>query len=224
MGSGGGDISSQIGTLGGLTNNLTGISSEQQALAPPVENLAANTASLSPAVAGYGNQTLGTAENQYQTGAAGQLTPGWNALAQNQLTQANLGTTAQYGNLGLGDSTMKTQDINANTLQNLAEKGNLAALEEQLGIQGLSTGTSMVGEAANINTQAGGLYGTASSILGGAGNTLTQAGALTQDQAQDIMSQAQQGKSNITSGIQDASSIGNILGGGAGTLGLLGAL
>jgi hypothetical protein len=168
---GGADISGGLDQLGGYENDLTGLGSTLQ---------------------GYGNQTLGTAENQYQTGASGQLTPGWQALSQNELTQANLGTTAQYGNLGLGSSTMKQQDLGANQLQNLAEQGNLAALEEQLGLQGLQTGSNM---------------------LTGAGSMYSGAAGIAQNSISDSLASAAQSKSGLSSGISGAAGLGGLLGG-----------
>jgi hypothetical protein len=248
------DISGGLGNIGGLSGDLqslfnpmmslagqeaslagpvTGLAQNTSTLSPPVASLAANTASLSPALAGYGNQTLGSAESQYQMGAAGQLTPGWQALVNNQLGQANTATTSAYGNLGLGDSTMVGQDKGQNALNALAETGNLAGLEEQLGLQGLSTGTSMVGEAGNLNAQAGGLYNTAAGIntqaagqygqagnlltgsgnlITGAGNMLTGAAGLQQGIINDQLTQASQGKSSLSSALRGAGNIGSSLG------------
>lgn len=183
------------GLFGGSNIDTSGLTS----LAGDMTGLAGQQASLAGPLADYGLQTLPTAENQFQQGAAGQLTPGWQALSQNQLQQANLGTTAQYGNLGLGDSTMKQQDIGANTINNLAEQGNLAALTEQLGIQGLSTGSGMVTGAGNL--------------LSGAAGTLSGAGSLTQSALADQLTQATQGKNSLTSGLQAAGGIGSALGG-----------
>lgn len=164
------DISSQLGSLSGYASDVSDIAAEQ---------------------ATYGSDVLPTALAQYQAGASGQLTPAQQAQATSALNQANVGTSAAYGNLGLGNSTMKSQDLAANQLQNLAEQGNLEAQSEELGLAGLQTGNQLLSGATSS-------YGTA--------------GNLTQDQVTDMLNQASQSKSSQGAGINNVSSLVSALG------------
>jgi hypothetical protein len=140
---------SQLGNLAGIEENLAG------------EEI------------GTGNQILPTAMGQYTAGATGQLTPAQQALSATELSAANTGTAGTYSNLGLGTSTMKTQDLATNQLRNEAEQANLEAQSEQLGLAGLGTGLSFLNAGS-------------SSILG--------SGQLTQNQINDILTALQGGQ------------------------------
>lgn len=140
------------GLLGGSANlgAISGGLSNESALAGDITNIAGTQT-------GYGTNVMGTAYNQYEAGATGQLTPAMTALSNEELTQANLGTSGAYSNLGLGGSTMESQDLAANQLQNEAEQANLEAQEETLGLEGLGTGNTILNSAASN-------YGSAANI------------------------------------------------------------
>ena len=104
--------------------------------------------------------------------------------------QQDVRTNDIYARLGLGGSTMRTQDLGANELQRLAESATLIGQNQQTA---LNTETA----AANIGSAA------TSAFLGAQGQGLT---------AQQIaFNQGQQNLRNITSGLGSLGSLaGNI--------------
>jgi hypothetical protein len=207
------------GLLGGLLGGSSGIS--------PQAGLTGAQTGLGTLAGIQGGTGAGsiipTALSQYQAGASGQLTPAQAAAAGNALNEANMSTMAGYSNLGLGDSTMASQDIAQNQLQNLAEQANLEAQSEALGLSGLNTGLNYTQAAAgnlqNISSDqlnlmklltsagggqsAGGGTGTGTSPFGGLGGGYTA--------------------SSIGSGIIDPSTgLGSTVAPGIATLGDLG--
>jgi hypothetical protein len=108
---------------------------------------------LGKQLAGYGTNVSNTGMSQFQAGAAGQLTPAQQALSQEELQQANLGTQSTYAALGLGPSTMSQQDQNANALRNEALQAGLSMQNEQLGLEALGQGQSELTSAGSLYEQ-----------------------------------------------------------------------
>ena len=111
-------------------------------------------ASLGGLQTGLGTAVSGVGLGQLLAGASGQLTPADQALVKSTLDQMNLGTSSRYANLGLGGSTMESQDLGSNQLRSEAESAELAALEERLGLQALQGGESFLGGAGTNITNA----------------------------------------------------------------------
>ena len=176
---GGGNASGAESDLAGISSAAEGYASQAAALAPQFEGASSN-------IATEAGQIYGPAIDQYTAGASGQVTPDQQTDIDQTLQQMNLATSGTYANLGLGDSTMKTQDINANTQKSLAQKQQFASLDEQLGLSGLSTAnqyntTSLQAlvDALSSYTGAGNILGVASGASSAEGNI---ANAQTQQQ------------------------------------------
>lgn len=185
----GGLISSVTGAVGSLLGVPSNVLSSLSTLggSSTQSNIASSLQSLANTEIGTGSQINQTAMEQYQAGASGQLTPAQSAMATNALNQANLGTQGAYSNLGLGNSTMESQDIAGNQLQNLAEQANLEAQSEELGLQGLGMGLNY--------------YNAGGSSLEGAAN-------VTQQQIADILAALQGSGSTGTTGTTAGTGLG----------------
>jgi len=131
-------------------------------------------------VGGIENQLTGIASGlsgpglaQFQAGAAGQLTPSQQAAVNRTLGQMNLNTAGTYSNLGLGGSTMESQDLGANQLASLAQQQAFEAQSERLGLEALQAATGALGGAGtlaqNQQTQQLNALASAAGALGGKG-------------------------------------------------------
>ena len=168
--------------LGGGKGGSSGSSSGS------TDQIAGELQNLAGLETGTGMNIMGPGYQQYAAGATGQLTPAQQALVTQALGNMNLGTQANYANLGLGGSTMEQQDLNANRLSSLAQQAGLETQSEQLGLQALGEGLSFLnagsgnlGGAGSIYNQdqtnkAGALTSLASG-LGGAGGGTSGAGS-----------------------------------------------
>jgi hypothetical protein len=87
----------------------------------------------------------------------------------------DLGTRGTYSHLGLGGSTMETQDLNANDLSSLAQTRQFNVQDETLGLSGLAQALGY--ESGGVNA-----LGTAGNILSGATGALNSAGTLAAGQ------------------------------------------
>jgi|SRR5215472_856738 len=169
--------------------DVSGIESQIEGLIPTFLQYASDAAGLAPIFGGISSTQEGeggaiypTAFSQYEAGATGQITPAQQAAVAQ--TKANMDTSTKntYGNLGLGGSTMQTQDLNANDLSGLAQTEEFSNLDETLGLSGLdqtnkfqSSGASSLGGATTA-------YGTAGNILGAGANALSGVGTLAAGQ------------------------------------------
>lgn len=155
----GGNVSGIEGDLSNVANAAEGYASQAAAQAPEFQNLA--------------SQIYPTAINQYGAGALGTITPAQQAAVNQTLQQQNLQTASTYGNLGLGGSTMQTQDINANAAKSLAQTQGFSTLDETLGLSGLDEAAKYFGLDLSSLTGAGSILGAASGALSSAGNLAT---------------------------------------------------
>lgn len=178
--------------------DVSGIESQLAGLVPQFSALSSEAAALSPQFTSEGTDIYNTAIDQYKAGAAGQVTPNQQAAIDQTLKQMDLSTEGTYANLGLGGSTMATQDVNANKQKSLAQSAEFSALDEELGLKGLSSALGFQSEGVNA-------LGTAGNILGGATQALSGAGNLAANQ------QAQQ--------LSALNSLGTSLGGKSGGAG-----
>lgn len=204
----------------GLSENIAG-------LAPDFQNMATGIADVGTAVGQIGGQDIVTggsiepaAMAEFQAGAAGQLTPAQQALSTEALNQANLGTRGTYAGLGLGDSTMMSEDLGGNLLSNEAMKAGLEAQSQQLGLQGLQESLGFTTAGTGAMEQAGALTGEAANVLGGAENAWTGAGSELDKVAQLFGAAGSEvtGTGNLYGGAESAlTGAGNLLG-GAGNL------
>lgn len=150
--------------------DVSGIESALTSLVPQFSDYASQAAALSPGFEAQGTQIYGPSADQFVTGAAGQITPAQQAAVNQTLQQQNLQTAGTYGNLGLGGSTMQTQDTNANAAKSLAQTQGFSTLDESLGLQGLQEAGNYYGLGLNALTGAGQILGGATGALNSAGN------------------------------------------------------
>jgi len=156
--------------------DVSGIESQIEALIPSFQQYAGQSDVLGGIEQNQGTQDIyPTALSQFQAGASGQLTPAQQAAVAQTKSEMDTQTRGTYGNLGLGGSTMQTQDLNANDLSSLAQTTGFSALDEELGLKGLSQALGYEG-AANTS------YGTAASSLGSGANALAGVGNLAAGQ------------------------------------------
>lgn len=161
--------------------DVSGIESSLESLVPQFSALSSQAAALSPIFEQQGQQDIyPTALNQYQTGATGQITPNQQAAVNQTLQQQQLQNASTYANLGLGGSTMQTQDANANAAKSLAQTQGFSTLDETLGLSGLTQAGNFEQLGLSALTGAG-------QILGGATGALQNAGSLaTTEQATQL--------------------------------------
>lgn len=178
-----GGLVSGITGKGGSSSNTSGLSGltglGQSALAGLNASLGNTVGGLGDTLASASSPYLQGGASQYQAGLSGQLTPAQQALTQNTLNQENLATQGTYANLGLGGSTMETQDTNANALKSLSQQEAIDFQNEQYGMLASQLGQGMLqgagglyNEAGNLNASAGGLLGNSQSNLNNFLNTL----------------------------------------------------
>lgn len=150
--------------------NVSGIESALTGLVPQFSGYASQAAGLEPLFLGQGqNDIYPTALDQYQAGATGQLTPSEQASVEQTKKEMDLGTRNTYGNLGLGGSTMESQDLGSNDLRSLAQQHGFNVSDETLGLSGLDTALKFEGEGLNALTGAGNILSGATGALGSAG-------------------------------------------------------
>lgn len=154
-------------------SDVSGIESALQSLVPQFSDYASQAAALSPGFETQGTQIFGPSADQFVTGAAGMITPAQQAAVNQTLKQQNLQTAGTYGNLGLGGSTMQTQDTNANAAKSLAQTQGFSSLDETLGLQGLQEAGNYYGLGLSALTGAGQILGGATGALNSAGNLAT---------------------------------------------------
>lgn len=152
--------------------DVTGIENQLAALTPQFQDLSNQAAALSPGFEQQGQDIYSIAFPQFQAGAAGQITPAQQAAVNQTLQQQDLATAGTYGKLGLGGSTMETQDVNANAAKSLAQTQGFSTLDETLGLSALQQG-ALPFENLGLSALTG-----AGNILSGATGALTQAGSL----------------------------------------------
>ena len=165
--------------------DVTGIENQLAALTPQFESLSNQAAALEPnflqeqgTFNQEGQQIYDPSLAQFQAGAAGQITPAQQAAVNQTLQQQQLQNASTYGNLGLGGSTMQTQDSNANLAKSLAQTQAFSTLDEGLGLSGLQQSLGYQNAGLGALGGALGAFGTAGQILGGATGALQQAGSL----------------------------------------------
>lgn len=164
-------MTSSLGAASG--SDVSGITSALESLVPQFSDYASQAAALSPGFGAQGTSIYGPAADQYVTGAAGQITPAQQAAVDQTLQQQNLQTAGTYGNLGIGGSTMETQDLNANKAKSLAQTQGFSSLDETLGLSGLDEAAKYYGLQLGSLTGAGQILGGATQALGSAGNLAT---------------------------------------------------
>lgn len=208
FGKGGGSGNTSIS---GLQNTLNQYGQTQAGLAGDIASLAPSLLGISNTLQSYGSPVLAGGLGQYQAGLSGQLTPAQQALTQYTLGQNTAATNQTYGNLGLGGSTMNTQDLAADRLQSLAQQEQIGFQNEQMGLGALGVGQGLTQAGAQDILGAGGLLGQAISGYGQASGNIEQ-------QLTDILNQKAGGASGVGTLL---SSLGGTSAGG-GLLGLLG--
>lgn len=197
--------------------DVTGIENQLAALTPQFESLSNQAAALEPnflqeqgTFNQEGQDIYAPSLSQFQAGAAGQITPAQQAAVNQTLQQQQLQNASTYGNLGLGGSTMQTQDSNANLAKSLAQTQAFSTLDEGLGLSGLQQSLGYQNAGLGALGGALGAFGTAGQILGGATGALQQAGSLAAGE--------QQTQLGLLSGL------GSALGGSQGLFGSSGLL
>lgn len=189
---GGGGSSSP---LSGLTGGNTATSSS------PIGNpFTSELGNLADTETGYGGAFSEGGYDQYLAGLTGQMTPAQQALVSENLNQMNLGTAGTYANLGLGDSTMATQDQNYNSLTSLAQQVAIDQMNEQMGLTAAGVGQGYFGQAVQA--------------LGGAGTEYNQGYQTMKSGLTNLL--GGQGGSNLLSGLTGNT---GAAGGGSGLLG-----
>lgn len=199
---------------GGSTNNQSEINN-LNTIAQGQVNLSNTDTNNANLYGAQGTSIYDTASGQYQSGVAGQLTPAQQALVTNNLSTENTGTAGTYAGLGLGGSTMESQDIANNTLKSTAEQSNINFQNEQLGLSGLQTADQYYGTSNQALSNAGTALSGASSSTYNAGQ-LTDANLTALNNA--ISSLGNKSSSSLTgSGLSSLfSGVGSLFGSGAG--------
>lgn len=101
---------------------------------------------------------LSTGQNQFQTGAAGQLLPGMQQIVDNALHNADTLTNAHYAQMGLSGSSMQGQDLGQNRDQAAQLEANLAFQNEQIGMQAIQEGLGALAQSAGTNMNEASIY------------------------------------------------------------------
>lgn len=234
---GGSDVSGIESQIAALTPQFQQYAGDAAALAPQFESLSANAAGLEPNfldiaslfgtqasdLQGQGGQIFGPSFNQFQAGAQGQITAPQQAAVDQTLQQEQLQNAGTYGNLGLGGSTMQTQDANANVQKSLAQTQQFANLDEMAGLSGLQQALGYYGGGLNAltgetNATTGALntQGTAGTILGGATNAYGTAGNILSGATGALGSAGQLAANQQQTQLGLLQSAGNALGGKGG--------
>jgi hypothetical protein len=156
--------------------DVAGVESQIENLIPSFQQFAGQSDVLGGIEQSQGvNDIYPTALSQYQAGAQGQITPAQQAAVAQTKQQMDTQTRGTYGNLGLGNSTMESQDLGSNDLRSLAQTQQFSALDETLGLSGLK-------EALGYEGAANTAFGTAASSLGSGANALAGVGNLAAGQ------------------------------------------
>lgn len=192
---GGGGSNSSASEISGLTGN----SQYQQQLASNVENQGNQ-------VFGEAGQIYSPAYSQYVQGLTGQLSPSQQALVTENLGTMDTGTSATYGNMGLGGSTMEGQDLASNSLKSMAEQSNINFQNEAEGLSGLQTADQYYGTANSYNS-------TAANALSGVSNSLSSAGQLANSNNAQLNSAINSLGNKTSGGGGSGSSSGGLLSG-----------
>lgn len=152
-------------------SDVSGIESSLESLVPQFSDYASQAAALSPIFENQGqNDIYPTALSQFQAGAAGKVTPAQQAAIDQTKQQELLQNASTYGNLGLGGSTMQTQDANAIAQKSLAQSQGFSSLDETLGLSGLTSALNFENLGLSALTGAGSILGGATGALNSAGN------------------------------------------------------
>jgi len=176
-------------SVAGAESNLSGIESILTSLVPQFEDLSSQAAALAPIIFGQGqNDIYPSAIDQYVAGAHGEITPAQQAAVDETKQQMDLSTTGTYANLGLGDSTMKTQDLNANKQRSLAQTEGFAFQDESAGLDALKTALGFEQGGVGALGTAGQILSGATGALSGAGNVAGSIGNLASNQQQQQLS------------------------------------
>lgn len=236
----GSDVSGIENQLAALTPIFEGYASQAAALAPGFENLSTSAQGLEPNflnlaslfgtqasdLQGQGGQIFGPSFSQFQAGAQGQITPAQQAAVNQSLQQQNLQTAGTYGNLGLGGSTMETQDTNANAAKLLAQTQGFANLDEITGLGGLQQALGYYGGGLNAltgenqaNTGALSTLTGAGSLLGGATNAFGTAGSILSGATGALNNAGSLAAGEQATQLGLLGSLGSALGGSSGLLG-----
>lgn len=184
-------MTSSLGAASG--SDVSGITSTLESLVPQFSQYASQASALEPNFLDLAStegtdagNIYGPAFSQYTAGAGGTITPAQQAAVDQTLKQQNLQTAGTYGNLGLGGSTMQTQDTNANAAKSLAQTQAFSTLDETLGLSGLDAALKYYTGDLSALTGALGTQTGAGQILSGATGALSNAGniATTEQQTQ----------------------------------------
>jgi hypothetical protein len=177
--SGSSTVNDAASALQSLIPQFSALSSEATSLEPNFLDLASTFGTES-------GQIYDPSISQFTSGAEGQVTPAQQAQVNQTAAQMGLGTKATYGNLGLGGSTMETQDLDANSLASLAQTLGFANTNETSGLSGLAAALGFGNAATNATSGALSTITGAGNILGGASGSAASAGNLgtTQEQIQ----------------------------------------
>lgn len=175
--------------------DLTPLAAGLESIAGGLTNIAGEqTTAAQPFLAG------GT--SQYQAGLTDTLTPSQQALSDFELGQANTRTASTFADLGLGGSTMATQDMNANDLANLALKSDISMQNERMGLAAAQLGDQFLGGGGTSLAQAG-------NQLTGAGTILGQQGA-TNQASKSALNSMLGSLAGVSSGNQSGGLTGNL--------------
>ena len=207
-GSSGGSSSSGPTSNAAETSGLQTNANYQTGLGTALENLGSQNYA-------QGQSIYGPGYSQFTAGASGGITPAQQALVTQNLGTMDTGTENTYGNLGLGGSTMESQDLASNNLRSLAEQSNISFQDESLGLNALQTADQYY----NTGNQA---YGTAESAFGGSSSSLNDAGNLAYGNLTELNKAISSLGNKSSSGL--GGGISSLLGGATGTSGTGGAL
>jgi hypothetical protein len=151
--------------------DVAGVESQIEGLIPTFQQYASDAAGMGDTLFGQGATDIyPTSLAQFQAGAAGQVTPAQQAAIDQTAKEMDLQTTGTYGNLGLGNSTMEAQDLDANKQKSLAQTVGFSSLDEELGLSGLKTAQGFESGGVTAEGTAGSILGQGASALAGVGN------------------------------------------------------
>jgi len=194
-------------------------------LASKIEGLFPQFQDTSTQLKGQAQDIMGPAQTQYAAGAAGVLTPAQRAAVDLTKQQMDTQTRTTYGNLGIGGSTMQSQDLGANARSSLAQEQGFSTLDEELGLKGLGTGLNFTNAGTSTlsaglqdllgaGTETTGALSTltgAGQILGGASGSASNAITAAQNQ-QQLQMQALGGLGSAIGGSNGIFSSGGLFG------------
>lgn len=170
--------------VSGIENQLAALTPQFEQYAQQASALEPNFLNLSSTLGGNAQDIYSPAFSQYTAGAGGTITPAQQAAVDQTKQQELLQNAGTYGNLGLGGSTMQTQDANAIGQKSLAQTQAFSSLDETLGLSGLQQALAYYGGDLNALTGALGTQTGAGQILSGATGALSNAGSLAAGEQQ----------------------------------------